>query len=472
MTEVSSPILRSDLLSGLPDEWPHDLNPAINKHIREAGHKIVVLDDDPTGTQTIHGLPVLTEWSLDALVSEFQEDLPAFFILTNSRSHTDTVARQINTEIAKNLVTASRLADRDFVVISRSDSTLRGHFPAEMEALSHSLNVKESGWIVVPFFEEGGRYTIGDTHYVARGNELIPAARTEFARDNVFEYHQSDLRAWVAEKSRKRIAVDDIVSISIRDLREGGPRRIATILSQLSDRQCCVVNAAGYRDMEVFVLGLVTAEASGGSYLYRAAASFVRVRCGISPRPLLTPTDLALPKGRGALIIVGSHVKRSSDQMEALLTATGMARTQIRSRALLKENQQNAEISRVAAIAENVLRQGKDMLVFTDRKLITGGRSHKNLQIGQTISKGLVELLGRIQTRPRYILAKGGITSSDLATSGLGVRRAMVLGQVWPGVPVWQLGAESRLAGLTYIVFPGNVGDDDALLQVVKKLKH
>ena len=77
----------------------------------------------------------------------------------------------------------------------------------------------------------------------------------------------------------------------------------------------------------------------------------------------------------------------------------------------------------------------------------------------------------RIQIAPRFILAKGGITASDIATQALNVKKAMVLGQILPGVPVWQLGTESRFVGMPYIVFPGNVGDADSLASVVQHLK-
>jgi uncharacterized protein YgbK (DUF1537 family) len=73
--------------------------------------------------------------------------------------------------------------------------------------------------------------------------------------------------------------------------------------------------------------------------------------------------------------------------------------------------------------------------------------------------------------RPRYLVAKGGITSSDIATQGLGVRRALVLGQILPGVPVWQLGPETRHPALVYIVFPGNVGGPQALAEIVTTLR-
>ena len=86
--------------------------------------------------------------------------------------------------------------------------------------------------------------------------------------------------------------------------------------------------------------------------------------------------------------------------------------------------------------------------------------------------RGLVEVVQEIATKPRFLVAKGGITSSDLATRGLGVKRAIVRGQVHPGVPVWELGRESRFPGLTYVVFPGNVGNDAALTSVVQRLSE
>ena len=90
----------------------------------------------------------------------------------------------------------------------------------------------------------------------------------------------------------------------------------------------------------------------------------------------------------------------------------------------------------------------------------------------QRVSDGLIEIVQKIAVRPRYLVAKGGITSSDTATAALGVVRATVAGQILPGIPVWRTGAESRHPGLAYIVFPGNVGGDDALVEVERKLKR
>ena len=464
-------IPKSQLLTRLPDEWPQDLRPAIQKQVHADRCKIVVLDDDPTGTQTIHGLPVITEWSVDTIAAELKSDLPAFYILTNSRSYPLPVARKMNAEIGHNLTTAAAKAHLEFVVISRSDSTLRGHFPGEVEALSDALAQKYDGWIINPFFLEGGRYTIDDVHYVNEGDMLVPAAQTEFARDHAFGYSKSNLRDWISEKTNGRIAAKDVATISIETLRGQGPESVSALLMKLHHGQYCVVNAASYRDLEVFVQGLLAAEARGKTFLFRTAASFVQVRAGIFPRPLLTQSDLQLPAAGGGLIVVGSFVPRSTRQVNSLLATAEIMHTEINVAALLDDRLRDDEINRVVNDTENALRRGNDMLIFTSRRLVAGQDSKSSLQIGQKISQGLISIVQRIQTAPRYILAKGGITSSDIATRSLNVKKAIVLGQILPGVPVWKLGAESRFPNLAYIVFPGNVGDDRALVDVARQLK-
>jgi uncharacterized protein YgbK (DUF1537 family) len=465
-------IPKDQLVNSLPPEWPQDLRPTIQKQIKADGRKVVVLDDDPTGTQTVHGLPVLTEWSVEMLAAELRNDLPAFFILTNSRSLPLPDAQKRNAEIGCNLSAAAAQTRRRIAIISRSDSTLRGHFPGELAALSDALGESFDGWIINPFFKEGGRYTVDDVHYVDEGGMLVPAAQTEFARDLAFGYASSNLCDWVAEKTGGQIAAKDVARISVADLRSRGPEAVTDVLMTLSGGRCCAVNAASYRDLEVFVLGLLAAEARGKRFLYRTAASFVQVRTGIIPRPLLAPAELKLSPVGGCLLVVGSYVPRSTRQIEALLAATDVSAVEININALLADGLREDEIRRAAEIAEQALHSRNDIVIFTGRQLITGKDSKSNLQIGQKVSQGLIDIVQRLQTAPRFILAKGGITASDIATRALNVKKAMVLGQILPGVPVWQPGQESRFAGVPYIVFPGNVGDTDALVDVLRQLKQ
>jgi uncharacterized protein YgbK (DUF1537 family) len=459
------------VLAALPPEWPDDPLSKLQTMVRASGVKVVVLDDDPTGTQTVHDVPVLTEWTAHALRAELANDLPAVYLLTNSRRYSLAQARAINTEIGHHLVEARETIGRRPVVVSRGDSMLRGHFPGEVEALSEALGGDFDATLLIPFFQEGGRYTINDIHYNVDGEWLIPVGETEFARDATFGYRASNLRHWVEEKTSGRIAAAEVGSIALEDIRCGGPQRVTQRLLSLPHGSVCAVNAASSRDLAVFICGLLAAEAQGRRYLYRTAASFVPMRAGIVPRPLLSAPELHLGGSGGGLIVVGSHVPLTSRQLGALLDRSGVNGVEVTVEALLSDARQAEEIARAALAMNEGLRRNEDVVLYTGRQLVLGHDAEDNLAVASHVSASLVAVVRALEQRPRYILAKGGITSSDIATAGLGIRRALVLGQILPGVSVWQLGPESRYAGLSYIIFPGNVGAREALADVVTALK-
>jgi uncharacterized protein YgbK (DUF1537 family) len=476
---MMSRVNKSELFASLPAPWPENFLPDIRAAVAASRKKLVVLDDDPTGTQTVYDLPVLTTWDVAALRAELASDARCFYILTNSRSLTADAAYALNLEIARNLKIAAAEVGAEFSIVSRSDSTLRGHFPGEPQALSEVLGNFDAV-IVIPYFEAGGRYTIGDVHYVAEGDTLVPAAETPFARDAAFGYRSSNLREWVGEKFGGAVTAESVASISIADFRSGGPNVVRDRLLKISFGNICVVNAACPRDLEVFVKGLLAAETEGRKFLFRTAASFVAARLGLGTRPLWQPNfdltkwntdELVAAKRPGGLTIVGSYVPKTTAQLKALKQGSQIVIWNLNVAALLNETEREQAITDAVFTVEFAYRRGADVVIATSRELVAGGNAASSLNIGANISAALVEIVQRLKTRPRYLIAKGGITSSDLATRGLGVKRALVLGQIFPGVPVWELGAETKFPGMPYIVFPGNVGGDDALLEVVNKLK-
>ena len=470
------------VLGALPPEWPEDLLPFIQAQVERSGTKIVVLDDDPTGTQTVYDVPVLTEWSPGALAGVLAEPGAVVYILTNSRSVSLPDAQAMNREIATNLKAASLATGRDFVVVSRSDSTLRGHYPGEVMALIEALGGTFDGTLIVPFFFEGGRLTIADTHYVAEGDWLVPAAETEYARDATFGYSNSNLRCWVSEKHGGLVGPQEVLSIPLAGLRSGGPQAAASILQQVHGGQVCVVNAATYRDVEVCVAGLLRAEATGKRFVYRTAASFVRVRAGLAPRSLLTAAELATSHHRGGLIVAGSYIHKSTLQIEAALCLPGVIGVEVSVENLLDDTRRREEIRRTIDLAAESLAAGKEALLYTSRRLVTGrdvGASNNAGaskiagagQVGQAVSTALAAIVEGLSVTPAWVIAKGGITSSDVATQGLKVKRAQVLGQALPGVPIWRTGPESRWPGLIYVVFPGNVGGPQAIATMIRILR-
>ncbi|CAB4281406.1 unnamed protein product [Prunus armeniaca] len=472
--EGKLPVLKKDfILKSLPGEWPVDPIGEIQRLNLESSKTLVVLDDDPTGTQTVHDIEVLTEWTVESLKEQFRKKPKCFFILTNSRSLSSDKATALIKDICRKLHAATKsIENADYTVVLRGDSTLRGHFPEEADAAVSVLGEMDA-WIICPFFLQGGRYTIGDIHYVADSDQLIPAADTGFAKDAAFGYKSSNLREWVEEKTAGRIPASSVTSVSIQLLRKGGPDAVCERLCSLQKGSTCIVNAASDRDMAVFAAGMIKAELRGKRFLCRTAASFVSARIGIIPKAPIFPKDLGINKERnGGLIVVGSYVPKTTKQVEELkLQCNQILRSievSVAKVAMSSTEEREEEISRAAEMADIFLTARKDTLIMTSRELITGKTPSESLEINFKVSSALVEIVRRISTKPRYILAKGGITSSDLATKALEAKCAKIVGQALAGVPLWQLGPESRHLGVPYIVFPGNVGDNSALAELVK----
>lgn len=460
-----------DTLANLPPEWPDDPSPAIRASIEKRGEKAVVIDDDPMGTQSVANVSLLTEWPVDAIAHELQNDHRGVFLLTNSRSMPVGEAVDSVTLAGRNLRAAMELTGEIPIVISRIDSTLRGHYPDEVNALAGVFGRPVALQVIVPFFFQGGRYTIDDVHYLAEGDRLIPVGQTEFARDAAFGYRSSNVREWVEEKTQGRIPAGQVATVSLEDIRAGGPDRVAERLLEMRRAKVCFPNAASMRDIEVFTYGAMLAEEQGAQLFYRSSASFLQVRGGLESRPLLASSDLEAAEGEGGLIVVGSHVNVSTNQVAHLFQQQEVVGIEVTVANLIDEATKYEEIARVAEMMNDGLRRGLDVAVFTSRESLLTLGGDASLLAGSRISSGLSDIIRLLETRPRYLVAKGGITSYDIATRSLGVKRAMCIGQILPGVPVWELGDSSKFPGLKYVAFPGNIGDPDWLSQVVVKLR-
>ncbi|KAM6557353.1 hypothetical protein CsatB_004372 [Cannabis sativa] len=472
--EGKLPLLKKEtVLASLPSEWPVDPINDIQTLNQNSSKTLVVLDDDPTGTQTVHDIEVLTEWTVNSLTEQFKKAPKCFFILTNSRALSPEKATELIKDICQNLqAAADSVKNADYTVVLRGDSTLRGHFPEEADAASSVLGEMDA-WIICPFFLQGGRYTIGDIHYVADSDKLVPAGDTEFAKDASFGYKSSNLREWVEEKTGGRVPASSVASISIQLLRKGGPEAVCERLCSLEKGSTCIVNAASDRDVAVFAAGMIKAKMKGKRYLCRTAASFVSSRVGIVSKAPILPKDIGINKQRnGGLIVVGSYVPKTTKQVEELKLQCDQSlrsiEVSVAKLAMGSTEERAEEIIRAAEMADAYLRCRKDTLIMTSRELITGKTSSESLEINFKVSSALVEIVRKITIKPRYILAKGGITSSDIATKALEVKCAKIVGQAMAGVPLWQLGPESRHPGVPYIVFPGNVGDSNAVAELVK----
>ncbi|KAF4212738.1 hypothetical protein CNMCM5878_000757 [Aspergillus fumigatiaffinis] len=467
---------RESTLSQLPPEYPADAQEQIVQLLSTSSlNRLVVLDDDPTGTQTCHDIPVLTVWDVPTLIKEFQQESPGFFILTNSRALPPLEAEELIRGICENVLEAARSTSQTVDIVLRGDSTLRGHFPLEAD-VAQSVFGPADAWVLAPFFFQGGRFTINDVHYVAEGETLVPAGLTQFAKDATFGYKSSNLRDYVMEKAPGRFFPEQLHSVTIEDIRIGGPQAVYEKLMSFPKEGVIIVNAAAESDMHVFVAGLLLAESKGKHFLYRTGAAFVSSRLGIRSIPPITARQLALPSPRetGGLILAGSYVPKTTAQLKVLTDTrgpTGALAIIEMDVADLIASPDSAErvIRRVVQQTETRLQSGTDTLVMTSRKLITGQDELDSLAIGAKVAEALVKVLQQIEVRPRYVIAKGGITSSDAATKGLNIKRAMIVGQAAPGVPLWRCDEPtSKHQGVPFVVFPGNVGGESTLCELVE----
>ena len=469
-------ILKTNLFENIPQIDEHIVDEKLQKALASLNKKIVVLDDDPTGVQTVHDVSVYTDWSEETIAAGFAEENPMFFILTNSRAFTADYTAQVHKTIAQRIVAESKKTNKEFIIISRSDSTLRGHYPLETEVLKDTVeansSIKFDGEVMMPFFKEGGRFTINNIHYVQEGDYLTPAGMTEFAKDKTFSYKSSLLSEYVEEKTHGKFKAADTVCISLADLRALKTDDIAQQLISVKDFNKVVVNAVDYIDVKVFVIALIKAFHAGKNFLFRSAAALTKVIGGVSDKALLSREELIADNENGGLIIIGSHVKQTPQQFNELQKCSWIKFIEFNHLLVLEPKKLEAELNRIIAETEKCIKNGQTTAVFTGRKRLDVGSEEESLKVSVKISEAITSIVARLSVQPSFIIAKGGITSSDVGTKGLSVKKATVMGQIKPGIPVWQTGAESKFPYMPYVIFPGNVGTPTTLREIVEELDN
>ncbi|MFF2346942.1 four-carbon acid sugar kinase family protein [Pseudarthrobacter sp. NPDC058119] len=456
---------------------------------------LVVLDDDPTGTQSVADLPVLTRWDVEDFTWAFGQGKPAVYVLTNTRSLDPAEAAGRNEEVVRNALAAAGSLDKlRLGFVSRSDSTLRGHFPLEPDVIAATVaevsGEKTDGVVLVPAFPDAGRLTIGGVHYMRGTGDatgtLVPVSGTEFAKDASFGFSTSVMADYIAEKSQGRFPADSVIVLDLDIIRAGASaqdpaisaKAIADAIEPATDSTPIVADIVTENDFRALALGLEEAERRGKKLLYRVGPPFVRGRIGQEVRTALTAEEAYAgntPSEAGGLIVVGSHVGVTTRQLNVLTAEHGSARIiEIDvERLLAEETEAKAHLDQTVDAVVEALHAG-DVIVHTSRLLIKTDDPAESLRIARTVSAAVVDVVNRTLKTfpPRFVIAKGGITSSDVAAHGLEIRHAIVRGPMLPGiVSLWEP-VDGPAKGIPYIVFAGNVGDDDSLAQVTRKLSN
>lgn len=463
-------------LNDVMRRWPSDEQEAWRERIAEELHsnriRLVVIDDDPTGIQTVHGCLLLTEFTPETLAAAFTDKAPFFYMLVNSRAMTEEAARQVVRTAVEAVLEANREWQYNLIFVSRSDSTLRGHFPAEPDTITEVLAehgiVPELPLLFVPAFFEAGRMTVEGTHYMRSGEELIPVNETEFARDNVFGYRNAALTEYIVEKGGGAITIDEVAHIDLTALRRTDPQELADWLREWSDKRCIAFDALDYGDLRrisLAVLAQFANQRQGRAVVIRSSSSLPKALSGIEERPYVTASS---DGGRG-VVVVGSHVKKSTEQLMHLLESESVRGVEIDVEAIL--NDQSDLMTEVLGEAAAIYHKGLTPVLYTSRREVRCDDVAKRLALGAKISSFLVEAVRALPFRPDFLVSKGGITSHDILTHSLEVRVARVAGQAAAGIPTIQLASDAHFADMHYVIFPGNVGAVETLREVVERLQ-
>jgi uncharacterized protein YgbK (DUF1537 family) len=431
--------------------------------------QIIVLDDDPTGSQTVHSCLLLTQWDVPTLIQGLQDQSNIFFILTNTRALTPPEAADRTIEVCQNLKIALQQANvQNFLLVSRSDSTLRGHYPIETDAIASELGEFDAHFLMPAFFE-GGRFTKDSIHYLVIKGLPTPVHETEFARDSVFAYSSSYLPDYVAEKTQGRIPADQVERFLMADIRTGSLDR----LLQLSHNHCCVVDGENQADFDRFAADLLQAAQQGKKFLFRSAASILTSLANLGPQPVAAEQMRQMVRNQQpGVVIVGSHVQKTTAQLQELLKVDGTVGIEIAVDRLLAGTDPELLVAEATDRLTQIFQTGQTAVVYTSRQELQFPDAAARLQFGLTVSATLMSIVQQLPADIGFLISKGGITSNDILSHGLQLPMVRLLGQIHPGCSVVQTAADHpRFPLLPVVLFPGNVGDDRALANVYQLLQ-
>ncbi|MEO0770984.1 MAG: four-carbon acid sugar kinase family protein [Cyanobacteria bacterium J06649_4] len=438
--------------------------------------KVIVLDDDPTGSQTVHSCLLLFKWDVPTLVMGLEDASPIFFVLTNTRSLTPQAAATVTAEVCENLKRALiQTNTTNYLLVSRSDSTLRGHYPIETDVIAQHLGPFDAHFLTPAFFE-GGRITVDSTHYIeskdAEGSRhRIPTHETEFAKDSVFGYSTSYLPQYVEEKTQGKIVENDVKRFTLEKIRTGTTNQ----LMALEGNHCVAVDGEQQSDLDRFASDVLQTAAQGKKFLFRSAAGLLTSLAALPPQPV-PPTQMnKLTRGQTGVVVVGSHVKKTTQQLDKLLQLSSVGGieidvAQVRDFPVEKHDE---VCDCVLQQVQHLYAEGKTPVIFTSRQELTFSDKAARLAFGEAVSALLVKIVQALPAELGFLISKGGITTNDVLSKGLKLTSARLLGQVILGVSVVTTSPEhGQFPGLPVVLFPGNVGDESALVLAYERLHH
>ena len=449
--------------------------------------KIIVFDDDPTGSQTVYGCPLLLNWQEETVSTGLANASSMLFVLANTRSMAPQKVEITIREICKSIkqtLQNQKFAYEDILFVSRGDSTLRGHGVLEPEILSQELGPFDATFHVPSFFE-GARTTIDGKHLL----NGLPVHLSNFAADKIFGYSTSYLPDWLEEKSKGQISSANVLRLSIEQLEsaidtDDGMEELCSFLKVLSQNVSVVVDATELSHLSIFAKAVIKLRKEK-RFLFRSAASLISAFAQL-PINSYTPSSLAALRLKnqslelkGGLIMVGSHVHLADQQLEALFKHTQCESIELPvkkiSRILdgslpdiLLTDLENIWLAQL----KKILISGKTPVLFTSRGELSFPSFSQRILFGSQLAELMSRLVAKLIPHLGYVISKGGITTQTFLTQGLNLDMIELKGQILPGLSMVCPYNENNLIQIPIITFPGNLGDSKTLLEAWRLMEN
>ena len=446
-----------------------------------------MIDDDPTGSQTVHGCLLLLRWDVDTLQYGLNHPSPFLFILADTRAMSREDAAARNREICRCLdaaLSANKQSRHNVLLVSRGDSTLRGHGILEPAVLATYFGPFDAT-LHAPAFLEGGRTTVDGVHRLYGK----PVHMSPFAQDHLFGYNTSNLAEWVEEKSKGIIRAANVDRLSLKELDEAatsstGMIALSNHLQRLTNNQIVVVDAEQQRQLTA--LGNVVRSLAGKRrFLFRAAASLVKALANPGSQPA-NARALAGFRRRSSLgellpglVLVGSHVPLARQQLKQLLATDRCRGIELPVHQIARAFEGNLPDLTLASLEQQwliqlykTLEDDHTPVLFTSHDEL----SFATRQAKRRFSKKLAQLTGRLAAAvaPQlgYLICKGGTTSQTLLAEGLSLTLVQLEGQLLPGLSLVRPLEYGNFWNLPILTFPGNLGDENTLLEAWLQMEN
>ena len=445
--------------------------------------KVIVIDDDPTGSQTVNNCLLLLKWDYSTLIKGFKSKSNLFFILANTRSLSENDAKVRLVEICNNLkkIISKETYKEKFIFVSRGDSTLRGHIFLEPKIINDCLGPFDATFHI-PAFIEGKRMTIDGQHFV----DNVPVSQTIFAKDKIYGYKTSNIKQLLFQKSKSQIKLNDIQNLKLSELNvlESKEKNIVfNKIKNYKENSHVIVDVENYSQLKKFSLSIKKLSKQK-KFLFRTAASFISSISDAKDNPqepsfysLLRRKDNEKKLLPGCLVI-GSYVELTTIQLKNLLKTSDCVPIEcdvfeFLRISKLKNNQDQLGLFKNEFLAKirSCLKKENTPVLFTSRKEVFLGNNDEQLNLYNSLAHFISELVSELKNEIGYLISKGGITSNVILSNGFKAKYVYLQGQIITGVSLVTFKLEND-ENIPIVTFPGNIGNQDSLVKVWSILEN